>query len=197
MSLQIQGVSYIHPNKDILFQNISFSVSSGEKCAIVGNNGVGKSTLMSIIAGKLSPATGTVLCDDSLYIIPQHFGQFNNLTVAEALGVAEKLKAIKKCVARIAMGNLRDKSESTASRLDKVQQEKLDSMKKQMRELRSSINDHAAMKIDIGVSALHGNKRLVEARNVTFKYEGRNVMWQQTPLNLTILSGERIRVLFI
>ncbi len=42
MNLQVQDLSYIHPNGDILFQNINFSISSGEKCAIVGNNGVGK-----------------------------------------------------------------------------------------------------------------------------------------------------------
>lgn len=27
MSLQVQGLSYAHPNKDILFQNISFSIN--------------------------------------------------------------------------------------------------------------------------------------------------------------------------
>lgn len=68
MGLNVQGLSYIHPNKDILFQNISFSVSSGEKCAIIGNNGIGKSTLLSIIAGKLSAATGSGTYD-SLHIL--------------------------------------------------------------------------------------------------------------------------------
>ena len=48
MSLQVQGLSYAHPDKDILFQNISFSISSGEKCAIIGNNGIGKSTSSNI-----------------------------------------------------------------------------------------------------------------------------------------------------
>ena len=89
MSLQVQGLSYIHPNKDILFQNISFSVSSGDKRAIIGNNGIGKSTLLKILAGKLAPSAGTVLCDDRLYLVPQHFGQYNDQSVAEALGLSE------------------------------------------------------------------------------------------------------------
>lgn len=372
MSLQVQNISFMHPNRDILFQNISFSVSDGDKCAIVGNNGVGKSTLLRMMAGKLSPTTGNVICDDTLYIIPQHFGQFDEMTVAEALGVGEKLKALsaildgkgteenfelldndwdiqerlaeafahwqieqitpdmvmgnlsggektkvflagmdickpavvlmdeptnhldtkgrsmlyeyindtkctviivshdrtllnllpaiyemssagmnfypmsydayretvdmeiaaktarlenqqkelakaekaarktmerqqkhasrgekqsaKKCVARIAMGNLRDKSEATTSRLGKAQQEKLESKKMEMHELRSSINNHKVMKIDIGASALYDNKRLVEAKNITFKYDGREEMWQKSPLTLSILSGERIRL---
>lgn len=52
MSLIVQDLSYIHPNKDFLFQNITFTIPAGEKCAIVGNNGVGKSTLLRILAGK-------------------------------------------------------------------------------------------------------------------------------------------------
>lgn len=94
MSLTVQGLSYIHPNKDLLFQNITFSISTGEKCAIVGNNGVGKSTLLKILAGKIPPATGNILCDGTHYMIPQHFGQFDDMSVAEALGLAEKLKAL-------------------------------------------------------------------------------------------------------
>ena len=94
MSLQVQGLSYIHPNKDILFQNISFSVSSGDKRAIIGNNGIGKSTLLKIMAGRLARSVGTVLCDDRLYLVPQHFGQYNDQTVAEALGLSEKLQAL-------------------------------------------------------------------------------------------------------
>lgn len=372
MSLQVQGLSYIHPNKDILFQDISLSVSAGESCAIVGNNGIGKSTLLKIIAGKLSPAAGKIICENIIYMIPQHFGQYDSMTVAEALGVADKLKALaaildgrgdekdfellnddwdiqerlkesfakwgimhispdtmmgtlsggektkvflaglnihepaitlmdeptnhldtkgrtllyeyikqtngtiivvshdrtllnllpavyemsplgmrffpmsydeyketvdaetetkaarleqqqkelakaekaarktmerqqkhasrgekqsaKKCVARIAMGNLRDKSESTTSRLGKVQQEKLDAMNRDIRETRASINEHFAMKINIDASTLSNRKLLVEAKDVTYKYADRDMMWRQCPLNLTIFSGERIRL---
>ena len=94
MSLTVQDLSYIHPNRDMLFQNISFTISTGDKCAIVGNNGVGKSTLLKILAGKIPPAGGNVLCDGILYMIPQHFGQFDGMSVAEALGLADKLRAL-------------------------------------------------------------------------------------------------------
>ena len=50
------------------------------------------------------------------------------------------------------------------------------------------------MKIDIGNSVLHNSKRLVEATNVTFKYADRDTMWEHLPLNLSIYSGERIRL---
>ena len=95
MSLQVQGVAYVHPDKEPLFQNISFTVQQGEKCAIIGNNGIGKSTLLSIMAGKTACAAGMVACDSTPYLIPQHFGQYDSMTVAEALGVAEKLAAME------------------------------------------------------------------------------------------------------
>ena len=36
----------------LLFKNISFSISEGEKIGIIGINGTGKSTLLNIIAGQ-------------------------------------------------------------------------------------------------------------------------------------------------
>ena len=35
-----------------LFENISFSVAAGQKVGLIAKNGTGKSTLLSLIAGK-------------------------------------------------------------------------------------------------------------------------------------------------
>jgi len=43
-----------------LFNNISFHVNEGDKIALVARNGVGKSTLLRILAGKETPDAGTV-----------------------------------------------------------------------------------------------------------------------------------------
>lgn len=365
-------MSYIHPDRDILFQNITFTVAPAQKCAIVGDNGIGKSTLLAIMAGKISPAKGNVLCDDTPYMIPQHFGQFDAVSVARALGLADKLKALsvilegnatgheyevlddewdindrmaeafarwniahithdmpmgslsggektkvflagldifrpsvvlmdeptnhldtagrallydyiartnrttvivshdrvlldmlpaiyemsptgmkfypmnydayratveaeteakvmrlenqqkeltkaektarktierqqkhaargerqtaKKCVARIAMGMLRNRSEATASRLNRVQHEKLEAMRLEINRMRSSVSEAAGIKIDVENTLFVPKKLLVEARNVTFRYPGRPVMWCRHPLEFTIFSGERIRL---
>lgn len=92
--LTVQNLTYIHPDKELLFGNISASFGRHEKTALIGNNGSGKSTLLKIMAGLLSPASGTVSCERAPYYVPQHFGQFNNSTVAGALGVADKLQAL-------------------------------------------------------------------------------------------------------
>lgn len=45
---------------DLLFQNISFTLQKGEKCAFVGRNGSGKTTLFRILKGEEMPDSGTV-----------------------------------------------------------------------------------------------------------------------------------------
>ncbi|NLF41840.1 MAG: ABC-F family ATP-binding cassette domain-containing protein, partial [Bacteroidales bacterium] len=89
-----QNISYIHPDKEILFENISLSIRKSEKIALIGNNGSGKSTLLKILAGHLLPSIGSIVCPSVPYYIPQHFGQFNELPVSRALGVETKIKAL-------------------------------------------------------------------------------------------------------
>ena len=43
-----------------LFQDISFTVSSGERIGVIGPNGSGKSTLLEILAGRVKPDSGDV-----------------------------------------------------------------------------------------------------------------------------------------
>lgn len=93
--LLLQHLSYRHPNKDLLFQDLNFSISNRKKIALAGNNGTGKSTLLRIIAGELHPTTGTVTRDTQPYHVPQVYGQYDNLTVAQALGVDQKLQALR------------------------------------------------------------------------------------------------------
>jgi ABC transport system ATP-binding/permease protein len=43
-----------------LFQNISFTISAGDRIGLIGPNGSGKSTLLEIIAGRMKPGSGEV-----------------------------------------------------------------------------------------------------------------------------------------
>ncbi|MDR0750086.1 MAG: ATP-binding cassette domain-containing protein [Tannerellaceae bacterium] len=95
MNIIVQDVSYNHPDKELLFKDIRFTVGKNQKVGLTGNNGSGKSTLLRIIAGNLSPAGGEVICSSLPYHVPQHFGQYNRHTVAEALGIDRKLAALQ------------------------------------------------------------------------------------------------------
>ena len=46
--------------------NISFSVDKGESCALIGANGSGKSTMLKIISGILTPTKGSVEVNGSI-----------------------------------------------------------------------------------------------------------------------------------
>ena len=60
MPISIQQISYIHPDKEVLFSDLNFAISKGQKLGLVGNNGCGKSTLLQIIAGQLTPSSGVM-----------------------------------------------------------------------------------------------------------------------------------------
>lgn len=92
--LTIQNLSYTHPNREILFNHINLSVNSSDKAALLGNNGVGKSTLLKIISGELHASGGRLHLEPPAYYIPQLAGQYNHLTVAEALRIETKRKAL-------------------------------------------------------------------------------------------------------
>lgn len=94
MCISIHQVTYIHSDKEPLFQEINLTVNKGQKIALVGNNGSGKSTLLRIIEGRIQPASGTVSYFSEPYCIPQHFGQYDDLTIAEALQVDIKINAL-------------------------------------------------------------------------------------------------------
>lgn len=57
--LEVLRVS-MHYNGVVALEEISFTVEPGERIAIVGPNGAGKSTLLKIIAGVLTPTSGSV-----------------------------------------------------------------------------------------------------------------------------------------
>lgn len=94
MCIHIQSLTYMHPDKDVLFRDVNFVINSGEKIALIGNNGSGKSTLMQLIAGQLLPSEGQIICREPVYYVPQHFGQFEGQTVAQALRIDSKLQAL-------------------------------------------------------------------------------------------------------
>lgn len=100
--LILQNLSYIHPNKDLLFDNINLTVNQYSKVALIGNNGAGKSTLLKIIAGELQAPVGQINSFSKPYYVPQILGQYNQFTIAQALGIDNKINALKE----ILVGNV-------------------------------------------------------------------------------------------
>ena len=58
--LQVEGLRFAVGDKE-LFHDISFGIAEGQRIGLIARNGVGKSSLLNIIAGKEQPEAGTVV----------------------------------------------------------------------------------------------------------------------------------------
>lgn len=100
--LLLQHLGYAHPNKDVLFDGLNLALNDHQKVALIGHNGAGKSTLLHLMAGLLPPTSGLVTTSSPPYYIPQHVGQYNDLTVAQALRIEAKLTALQEILSGLA-----------------------------------------------------------------------------------------------
>ncbi len=58
--IRISDLSFAYAEKPVL-QNLNLEIEEGALCGIMGPNGVGKSTLLKLLAGQLRPAAGRIM----------------------------------------------------------------------------------------------------------------------------------------
>jgi ATPase components of various ABC-type transport systems, contain duplicated ATPase len=58
------GITFGYPDKKLIFDNFDFSINEGEMVALVGQNGTGKTTLINLITGFLTPQSGQLKLGD-------------------------------------------------------------------------------------------------------------------------------------
>lgn len=69
--LLASGLTYQLPPARTLFKDVQVSVMSGDRIALVGENGIGKSTLLKILAGQIAASAGSISRYGSVYYLPQ------------------------------------------------------------------------------------------------------------------------------
>lgn len=129
--VQLEGLGYHLPSGKALVSPIDFSLSRGDRLAIVGPNGAGKSTLLRLMASLLKPTTGRMLIDghDSLQMpdaqrarhvafLPQHLDADRRLTVndlvtlgtlphARAWSTGRQRERVDECIEQCRLQGLR------------------------------------------------------------------------------------------
>lgn len=58
--ISFSDASFGYPGGPLLFKNLNFGIDLDSRIAMVGPNGIGKSTILKLIAGELQPTSGTV-----------------------------------------------------------------------------------------------------------------------------------------
>ncbi|MEJ2817623.1 ABC-F family ATP-binding cassette domain-containing protein [Caulobacter sp. CCG-8] len=74
------------PDGRVLFDNLTLAIGA-ERIGLVGRNGVGKSTLLSLIAGSRAPTSGTISRAGVVGVLPQLHAPPPGARVADLLGV--------------------------------------------------------------------------------------------------------------
>ena len=91
-------LTFAWPDSTIVLDDVTVSLGTG-RTGLVGDNGVGKTTLLRLIAGQLQPSSGTIAVAGEVAYLPQVVGVGSagttSATVADLLGVADKLAALR------------------------------------------------------------------------------------------------------
>src|SRR5690606_30895362 len=105
----LNGVAARTPDGRGLFDNLTLAFGR-ERTAIVGRNGVGKTTLLRLIAGLVEPVEGSAARAGTIGWLPQSQEPAPGETIARTLGVAEPLAVLQRVLA--GEGSLDDMAEA-------------------------------------------------------------------------------------
>ena len=62
--IRVEGLNFYYMIGENILEDISFTAEKGEIIGILGANGVGKTTLLKLLAGLLTPRSGNVQIND-------------------------------------------------------------------------------------------------------------------------------------
>jgi ATP-binding cassette, subfamily F, member 3 len=98
--LQVQNLSFRYPTaREPLFQDVNFALYSGDKAALLGHNGSGKTSLLNLLIGDLTPDEGTVIRSGSMLVVRQDDRLETTQTLREALLNPALLESYQKMTA--------------------------------------------------------------------------------------------------
>lgn len=93
--ITLSGLAATTPDGRSLFSNLDLSFDAG-RTALVGRNGVGKTTLLDIIAGTQRPQAGTVSRSGTIGVLRQSVQVSAQETLADLMDVAEALDLLRR-----------------------------------------------------------------------------------------------------
>jgi ATPase subunit of ABC transporter with duplicated ATPase domains len=101
-SIQVSHLGWRRPGGATLLTDVGFHVGDGDKVALVGANGVGKTTLLRLITGEFPPSAGTISIDGHLGVMRQLVGMTVDETTVRDLLVELAPRRIREAAVRLA-----------------------------------------------------------------------------------------------
>lgn len=87
--VEVKDVDFAYQNEQPIIRDFSLAIEKGERVAIIGKNGYGKSTLLRLIAGELTPMKGEVRASDQT--ATGYFGQTNIQRLKDSATIEEEI----------------------------------------------------------------------------------------------------------
>ena len=99
--VDVNAVSFVLPDGRPLLAAVSLRVGEGAKVALIGPNGVGKTTLSRIVSGDLAPADGAVTRSGGLGIMRQFIGSVRDDSTVRDLLVSVAPESVREAAAAV------------------------------------------------------------------------------------------------
>lgn len=92
-SIVLSNLSLAFDDGPSVLEDVTGTIPAG-RVGVVGRNGAGKTSLLRLVTGELSPTSGSILVPGEVATVPQALLQRPDATVAEVLGIDAVCRAI-------------------------------------------------------------------------------------------------------
>jgi ATP-binding cassette subfamily F protein 3 len=94
----VRELSFSYPNGPKLIEDLSLNINKGDRIAVIGKNGRGKSTFLKLLASELQPESGSVTLSQNVKI--GYFGQTNISRLDPKLTVEDEIYSVNQRMPR-------------------------------------------------------------------------------------------------
>jgi ATP-binding cassette, subfamily F, member 3 len=102
--LEARDLSFGYTPDQLLFQRMNLTINARDKFGVIGNNGKGKSTLLNVISGFLTPVTGEIKTHPDMRL--GFFGQSNIQRLNPKLTIEEEIEQANPALTRTQVRNI-------------------------------------------------------------------------------------------